>query len=184
MHRFAIALGIMIGSAAGVRAESGSLAEILFPSAQRANPQPRPESAPLVRDAAPGVGDQHLAERGAARERPLFSPSRRPPPPPQPALVAAVLPPTPQPVVSAAPDLRLVGIVAGTDAAMAMVRRTGEGRSRTLRVGDIVDGWRVSEIGPARLLLRVGEEAKAYALFASKLPQDRVAVQNVSEADQ
>ncbi|WP_375454012.1 hypothetical protein [uncultured Methylobacterium sp.] len=99
---------------------------------------------------------------GAFRGRPLFAPSRRPPPP----RPAAIVPLAPVVVASPPPDLRLVGVVAGADRAVAILRRPAGGPSLNLKVGDTVEAWRVETIAPDRVTLRDGERATTYRLFA------------------
>ncbi|GJE76681.1 type II secretion system protein N [Methylorubrum suomiense] len=98
---------------------------------------------------------------GAFRQRPLFAPSRRRPDQP----LAITAPPPADIPASPPPELRLVGIVAGVDRAVALVSRQ-EGGSLSLRVGDQVDSWRVDRIAPDRVVLREGEREQTYRLFA------------------
>ncbi|WP_375462391.1 hypothetical protein [uncultured Methylobacterium sp.] len=98
---------------------------------------------------------------GAFRGRPLFAPSRRPPP----ARPVEVAPPQAVAVLSPPPDLRLVGVVAGLDKAVAILRRAAGGASLNLKIGDSVDAWRVDTIAPDRVTLRDGERAQTYRLF-------------------
>lgn len=103
----------------------------------------------------------------AARERPLFSPSRRPQKP-APTPVAQVVAPVAVPPPSA-PALRLIGIVQDPENAAGLVRR-GSGPTLVLRAGDPIDGWSVSEIGPAHLTIRLGDQVQTYRLFAATTP--------------
>lgn len=98
----------------------------------------------------------------AFRERPLFAPSRRSPAAPP----TYVPPPPPAPVARPAPDLRLVGIIAGVDRAVAILRSPNGGPSVSVKVGDMVESWRVDAISPERVVLREGEREQAYRLFA------------------
>jgi hypothetical protein len=77
------------------------------------------------------------------------------------------------------PDLRLVGVVAGADRAVAILRRQMGGPSLNLKVGDTVDAWRVDAIGPDRVSLRDGDREKTYRLFSvgglpSQQPASRI----------
>jgi len=92
------------------------LGSIVSPS-----PVPRPEPSP---DRAGKVGDRPrtgnplwaipLSSLSATRERPIFSPSRRPPaPPPAAPVVVAAPPPPPAPVEPAHPSLSLIGTIVG-----------------------------------------------------------------------
>ncbi|WP_342149034.1 hypothetical protein [Methylorubrum sp. SB2] len=117
-------------------------------------PQVAPSPNPLSRMA--------FKDLDGFRQRPLFAPSRRRPD--QPVAYAAPLP-LPEMPASPPPELRLVGIVAGVDRAVALVSRQ-EGASLSLRVGDQVDAWRVDRIAPDRVVLREGEREQTYRLFA------------------
>lgn len=98
----------------------------------------------------------------AFRRRPLFAPSRRPPPPRQ----VLVAPPAPVVMEAPPPDLRLVGVVAGVDNAVAILRRPAGGSSLSLKLGDTVETWRVQAIGPDRVTLRDGTRETTYRLFS------------------
>ncbi|GJD96619.1 hypothetical protein OCOJLMKI_3842 [Methylobacterium iners] len=77
------------------------------------------------------------------------------------------------------PDLRLVGVIAGADRAVAILRRQAGGPALNLKVGDTVDAWRVDAIGPDRVSLRNGNREKTYRLFSvgglpSQQPASRI----------
>lgn len=129
----------------------------------QADPQTGPElPLPQVAPSANPLSRMAFGNLGGFRQRPLFAPSRRRPDRP----VAYAAPPLPaEAPESPPPDLRLVGIVAGVDRAVALVSRQ-EGASLSLRVGDQVDAWRVDRIAPDRVVLREGEREQTYRLFA------------------
>lgn len=128
-------------------------------------PPPEPDlPLPSIAPSANPLSRMAFKDLGGFRHRPLFAPSRRRPDRP----VAYVPPPPPPPIEAPAsppPELRLVGIVAGVDRAVALVSRQ-EGPSLSLRVGDQVDAWRVDRIAPDRVVLREGEREQTYRLFA------------------
>lgn len=98
--------------------------------------------------------------------RPLFSPSRRPP---EVVVENAVVDAEPEP--SPPPRVGLVGIVAAAQGqAFAVVRDEAGGATRTLRKGDDVDGWTVSDVAADRVVLGNGEREETLLLFA---PGDR-----------
>jgi hypothetical protein len=100
-----------------------------------------------------------LAELAATRDRPLFTPSRRPPAPPVVARVAAPPPPPPSP-----PDIALYGTLVDRDGASAIVRKGSE-KPIHVRVGDQVDGWAVTEIGERQIVLALDERSATFAMF-------------------
>jgi general secretion pathway protein N len=84
-----------------------------------------------------------LASLSATRERPLFSPSRRPPP-----VVAdapAVEAGAPQPSPSPAPSL--LGTVIGRSDRIAVIVKGAE-PPVSLRVGETAWGWKLRAVGP------------------------------------
>jgi general secretion pathway protein N len=106
-----------------------------------------------------------LDQLPATRDRPLFSPSRRPPPPPQAPrveTVAAVAPPAPrQP-----PSVVLLGIVTDADGTWALIRAGGADKIKSARLGDEIEGWKVSQIETRRLVLSSDDRSVSFALFA------------------
>ena len=109
--------------------------------------------------AAPAVGGEiannqnpiaaiPLSSLSATRERPVFSPTRRPPAPP-PRSTVALAPPlqtvaTPAP---AAPTFQLVGTVLGPNGKIAIVTEGGDPPLR-LREGEAAEGWTLREVAP------------------------------------
>jgi len=105
---------------------------------------------------------QPLDRLSATRERPLFSPSRRPtpappPPPPEAAPVAVV----PQP-----PNVQLFGIVVDDEGARAIVRSGAEKVDR-VQIGDDIGGWKVSQIEGRRLVLSLDGRFATFTLFSN-----------------
>jgi hypothetical protein len=104
-------------------------------------PSVRPLAAPPAGAPAPSVDAlPPLASYAAIVERPLFSPSRRPPP---------GAPATQGPSIES--RYRLVGIVATGPRKKAFVAEGAQ--RREIAQGDMLDGWTVSEIGQDRVKL-------------------------------
>lgn len=87
------------------------------------------------------------------RERPLFSPSRRPPlpaiaaaPPPQPAKVAAVRQPD-------APELNLLGVVIGSSEGYAVFLNNATHAVIRLKTGEDEDGWILRSVAAREAVL-------------------------------
>jgi hypothetical protein len=134
-----------------------------------ANGQTRPE--PSVGLANP-VATQPLDRLSATRERPLFSPTRRPPAPPPPPVVqrpAPVLPP-------AAPSVDLFGIVRDEEGARAVVRVGPGNKILRVRVGDDIGGWKVSQIEGRKLVLSLGERSTTFTLFSGQNAKPNVGI--------
>jgi hypothetical protein len=105
---------------------------------------------------------QPLDRLSATRERPLFSPTRRPtPPPPPPPSDAAPVAVVPQP-----PNLQLFGIVMDDEGARAIVR-TGTEKVDRVQIGDDIGGWKVSQIEGRRLVLSLDGRYATFTLFSN-----------------
>ncbi len=105
---------------------------------------------------------QPLDRLSATRERPLFSPTRRPtPPPPPPPPEAAPVAVVPQP-----PNVQLFGIVMDDQGARAIVRAGSEKVDR-VQIGDDIGGWTVSQIEGRRLVLSLDGRFATFTLFSN-----------------
>jgi len=110
-----------------------------------------------------------LAARGldsltATRERPLFSPSRRPPPPPPAPAPVVVQRTEPKPIDP--PSIVLLGIVTEDGEARAVLRAGSSNKVVRARVGEEVGRWTVTQIEPRRLVLSHDDRVVSFALFA------------------
>jgi general secretion pathway protein N len=129
-------------------------------SATRAHAQP---SEQTVGTLANPLEVQPLDRLSATRERPLFSPTRRPtpPPPPPPPPEAAPVAVAPQP-----PNVQLFGIVMDDQGARAIVRAGSEKVDR-VQIGDDIGGWTVSQIEGRRLVLSLDGRFATFTLFSN-----------------
>lgn len=87
-----------------------------------------------------------LTQLSGTRDRPIFSPSRRPPPT---AVVADPTPVRPQPLRKKAiepPPLSLVGTIASEDESYGIFLDQSTKAALRLRVGDDYQGWRLRAI--------------------------------------
>jgi len=87
-----------------------------------------------------------LAHLSATRERPLFSPSRRPPPPPPVAAPFAPPPPPPPPAEPEQPQLALVGTIGGEDTAFGIFLDQVSNTIVQLKLGEQRRGWTLRQI--------------------------------------
>jgi hypothetical protein len=95
------------------------------------------------------------------RDRPLFSPTRRPPPLPPAPVVERLAPPVPVPP----PNVVLLGVVTDENGAWAVVRSGSPYKIVRARVGEQIDGWQVIGIEPRRLDLSHDSRSVSFALF-------------------
>jgi general secretion pathway protein N len=106
---------------------------------------------------------QSLDRLSATRDRPLFSPTRRPTPPPPP-------PPSEQPpvaVVPQPPNLTLVGIVVDDEGARALIRSSATKADR-VQIGDDIGGWKVAQIDGRRMVLSLDGRFATFTLFSKE----------------
>jgi type II secretory pathway component PulC len=125
-----------------------------------------------AQDQAGAVLDNPLAvhsldRMSATRERPVFSPSRRPPaPPPQP--IVQLPSPSPPP---APPNMSLFGVVLEANEARAVVRIAPKNDIVRLRVGEEIGGWKVTQIERRRLVLSLDDRSATFTLFDGQGPK-------------
>jgi hypothetical protein len=111
------------------------------------------------------VAAQSLDQLSAILDRPLFSPTRRPPaPPPAPApIVHAAEPPAPPPPP---PNLVLFGVVMDGEGARAIVRAGADKKLVRAQIGDEIDGWKVSQIEGRKVVLSLDGRFATFTLFS------------------
>jgi len=140
--------------------------EVQAPHAQPSPAQPPPEQSAPAQPAAIAnpLAVQPLDRLSTTRERPLFSPTRRPPAPP-PKIVVAPAPPAPPPPP---PNVALYGIVMDGEEARAMIRSGPTEKMMRVRIGDDVGGWKVAQIEGRKLVLSLDGRLATFTLFAAK----------------
>jgi hypothetical protein len=101
-----------------------------------------------------------LTRLAATRERPLFSPSRRPPPPP--VVVAKAPPPPPPPPKPAEPEkpqILLVGTILGADGQRIGLFVAPGRNALRLKLGDDDKGWVLRAVRPRQVVLEKGQQS-------------------------
>ena len=105
-----------------------------------------------------------LEALSATRDRPLFSPSRRAPaPPPVVAMPQAPPPPPPSP-----PSVTLFGVVMDAGDARAIVQAGSAKQVRRVRIGDDIDGWKVTQIEQRQLTVSLNGRVATFTMFNSQ----------------
>ena len=100
-----------------------------------------------------------LKQLSITRERPIFSPSRRPPPTPTNVAPVAVRQPVKPPKLEH-PAVSLLGTIIGTDVQIGVFRETATQNVVRLRVGEGHRGWVLSLIKAREVtLVKDGEQA-------------------------
>jgi type II secretory pathway component PulC len=128
----------------------------LLPSA--AGAQSPPANAPARSFALPP-----LPELRATRERPLFSPSRRPEAEAAPAPDAGPVEESPDSL-----PFELTGVVMGTDVAIAILRNRDTQETVQLRRGETLEAWSIEEIAARHVVLRQEDRQVRLELFPAK----------------
>lgn len=124
--------------------------------------QLREEPAAVVGNPPTRIGFDRLS---ATRERPLFSPSRRPPP----VAETRSLPPPPAPIAAKAPpNLTFFGTFESAEEVGAAVQVGPHERATVIRFGSYIEGWRVTEISRDRLVLSFDDRTAVFSLFSPK----------------
>ncbi len=113
-----------------------------------------PGTAPV----SPLAAQLSLDQLSATRDRPLFSPTRRPPAPPP--VVVPVAPPPPPP-----PNVALLAVVMDGDDARAVVRVGQEAKSVRVQIGDDIGGWKVGQIEARQLVLLLNGRTAKFSMF-------------------
>jgi general secretion pathway protein N len=135
-------------------------------------PAPKPKSvtaglaAPSATSTAESVPSGNplwtipLTSLAATRERPLFSPSRRPPPPPVVvAKAAAPPPPPPKPAEPEKPQIVLVGTILGGDGERIGLFVAPGRNALRLKLGEDDKGWVLRAVRPRQVVLEKGQQS-------------------------
>jgi hypothetical protein len=132
------------------------------PKANAAEVKPQDAVKPELAIANP-VAALPLASLSATRDRPLFSPSRRPPPAP----VVRLIEPAPVPPVPPAPppSIALIGVITEAEGSFAVVNQAGTNKSIRARMGDQIDGWTVTQIADRQLVLSRDGRVANFSMF-------------------
>ena len=113
-----------------------------------------------------------LRSLSATRERPLFTPSRRPPSPP----VAAPPPPAPRQVVAPPPPpekptLVLLGTIIGEGESYAVFYEPAQRKTLRLKLGEADPrGWKLSSVDARTAVLEKGNQSVMVSLPSADAP--------------
>lgn len=97
----------------------------------------------------------------AVIDRPVFSPSRRPPPPPPPPKVEVPVPPDPLNTI------HLYGLFGGGGGAGGVIARI-DGKTRRIHVSEPVGQWTLKEIKPGAVVFTKGAESRTVPIVQAK----------------
>lgn len=125
--------------------------------------------APLAPDAqghamANSVGStQDMMAFAQVLERPLFSPTRRPPPPPKPPA-----PPAPPPPPDPLANVHIYGIFVGEEEGTGGMLASIGGKVRRVTTADDVAGWKIKAIKEREVTLARGDETRVLRLVQAR----------------
>jgi hypothetical protein len=144
-----------------------------------ASAEPTKRTGPRASDPAQGgnpLWSLPLSSLPFTRERPIFSPSRRPPPPPVVAApyVPPAKPPEPPPKLAEPdhPSLTLLGTLAGDSQGVGIFVNEADKTTLRLRTGEDHEGWVLRSIHGGEATFEKGDRTATLAL-----PQSGSAVQ-------
>jgi hypothetical protein len=139
----------------------------------------KPEEPERVKSGSP-LWAIPLATLTTTRERPIFSPSRRPPPAVAPVPLVAAPQQRPKPVEIKRPQLALVGTIAGPEQSVGIfVDQTTKAALR-LKIGDEYQSWRLRAVAPREVTLEDREQTMVLRLPA---PGASAAEQMLTQAE-
>jgi general secretion pathway protein N len=123
-----------------------------------------PQAAPVRPLSANPLWAIPLTQLSNTRERPVFSPSRRPPPVAVAEPVASRPPPPPRKKEIEPPQLSLVGTIAGDDEGFGIFLDQSTNAALRLKVGEDFQGWRLSAIRGREVTMEKDEQGAVLTL--------------------
>jgi hypothetical protein len=152
------------------------------------------ETSATIKTAQLNPVQNPLAELSADRlsetlERPLFSPTRRPPPPPpqsEPQISEPEPVPQPEPTHAENPvdpnDFSLLAVSGGEGTAVAVVHQLSTDQTFYLHQGDDIEGLEVKSVEARSVTIANGESTFTIAMFKPEVASDATPPQEQEEA--
>jgi len=148
-----------------------------------------PQAAPEKTLSANPLWGIPLTQLSVTRDRPIFSPSRRPPPPAIAEQAPVRPPPSPRKKEITPPQLSLVGTIASDDESFGIFLDQSTNAALRLRVGEDYQGWRLRAIQGREVTIEKDQqgvvltlpepggpssgEVRLIPMTASKMPEAR-----------
>jgi hypothetical protein len=118
-----------------------------------------------------------LKQFSATRDRPIFSPSRRPPPPPASTVTVAKVT-VPRPKEPEQPQLSLVGTITGDEDKFGIFVEQATKNVLRLRLGDDFHGWKLQSVQSRDVLFQKNQQTFVLALPQPSPGQASVSVRS------
>jgi hypothetical protein len=149
-------------NAAGPRMSARVVGQDTEADGQQKDPAPLRAAGQAAPALANPLWGLPLKQLSVTRERPIFSPSRRPPAPAPTYVAPVAVKPPPKPREPERPTIALAGTIIGTDGyRVAVFRDTSTQDVVRLRMGENYHGWVVHLINPREArLVKDGEQAR------------------------
>ena len=157
----ATAAMICVCPAAGSSADQTESPAVVEPG--QVAPQPQKPSAEVTTRVGNVVLAVPLSKLSVTRDRPIFSPSRRPPPPPAMPVIAKPVERA-KPAEPENPPLVLVGTVVGEDTRIAVMVEQATENVVKLRVNESHQGWTLQSIQGREVTLQKDRKSSVLAL--------------------
>ena len=165
MRSFAIGLSLLalsVDSAASAAATSrDALDADLADTARPAGPPVVPPARPLSANPLWAIP---LSQLPVTRDRPIFSPSRRPPPPAEVTAEPVFVKPPPRKKEVEPPQLALVGTIASGEEGFGIFLDQSTKAALRLKVGDDYQGWKLSVIQGREVTMEKDQQAAELTL--------------------
>ncbi|MBR1175255.1 hypothetical protein JQ617_14910 [Bradyrhizobium sp. KB893862 SZCCT0404] len=135
------------------------------PSHVTASPSPMERTGPDRARSDNPLWEIPLPRLATTRDRPIFSPSRRPPPPTVARTpIAAPPPPRPNPVKVERPQFALVGTIDGSEQSFGIFVDQTTKTALRLKVGEDYQGWRLRGVAPGEVTLEHDDQTAVLSL--------------------
>jgi general secretion pathway protein N len=172
LHRGLVVALLVLGTAAGFAAAPNGASELdIRPNAgtidiERTPARPAMPMSPAAEPLPSGnpLWAIPLRELSATRERPIFSPSRRPPPPAVAAAPYVVAAAVSKPVEPDRPQLSLVGTIAGETDGFGIFLDKASNKVMRLKLSEAHQGWVLRRVRAREAVLEKQDQTVVLAL--------------------
>ena len=167
LGRVGVVSFFLLGVSASGVASAGDVPDAGIVETTVPSPAPATQDRPGIQKEQPPSGNPlwgiPLKQLSATRDRPIFSPSRRPPPPVMVDPPVAVVPTIQGPKEPDRPRLSLLGTIVNGDDGFGIFMDQTTKASLRLRIGAVYQGWTLRLLQPGSVTLVKGQESAVLA---------------------